>query len=131
MLLDLAIFVTLLVIAISASKAIRTQSVIFAEFEQSNVLAFMVFLFPAGPLIMIFGAAIFPAIVVFILAAICYIPALLIARRQKSAFQMAWTDRVRASREALTGVISVAFIGLIYLSVVAVLTLAFTSYHGY
>lgn len=130
MLLDLAIFITLLVIALKASKAIRTQSAIFTEFEQSNVLALLVFLYPAGPIIKILGGAYFPAVMVFGLTTICYIPALVIARKQISVFQVAGTDRVRTSKDALTSVVSGAFIGLIYLSVVLVLTIAFSSYHG-
>lgn len=130
MLLHLAIFITLIVIAVKASKAIRAQSDTFAEFEQSKILAFLVFLYPAGPIFMNLSGAWFPAILVFALVATCYIPALVIARKQNSAFQMAGTDRVRASKEALTSVVSGAIIGLIYLSVVIVLTFAFSSYQG-
>ena len=130
MLLDLAIFITLFVIALKASNAIRTQSVIFTEFEQSNILALLVFLYPAGPIIKNLRGLYFPAVLVFGLAALCYIPALVIARKQSSVFQMAGTDRVRKSKEALTSVISGALVGLIYLSVVMVLTFAFSSYQG-
>jgi hypothetical protein len=130
MLLDLAIFITLLAFAVRACKAILSESVIFSEFNQSKVVASLVFLYPFGVLIKIFGAAYMPKLFAFGLAVACYMPALFIARKQSNQFQLSGTDRVRGAAEALTSVISGAFLGLIYLSVIILITYASSSYTG-
>ncbi len=126
--IDLVIFITLLVIAIKAYRTIKENSNIFDEFNQSKILSALVLLYPLGPLLLLLGEAMFPRILLFVIVAACYLPALIIANRQNKAFECAGTDRVTAAKSGVSYASVGALAGLIYLSVVVVLSIAFTTY---
>ena len=126
--LDLAVTIAFCVMAVRIAKAIRQNAAIFREFNQPRTLAFLVFLFPLGPFILLFGIRYLPFLLVPIAAAGCYLPALLAARKPIQVFERAGTDRVnralRASREAF----GIAVGGLIYVAIVSLIAIVIGTY---
>lgn len=121
--MDIAIFITLLIISYRASKSVRNSSEILKEFKQSNILSFLVLIYPIGPLLLFTGGFI-PLLILYPLAAACFIPQLVIARTQLNALNRAGTDRVNEAIGALSLASLGAIIGLVYLSAGLVMALA-------
>jgi hypothetical protein len=105
------------IMALRISKVIRAEARVLAEFGQSRALATLVWLFPLGPYVALFGSFYTPFPVAFIAAAGCYLPALLVARRQSQALETSGTDRVRVARAAITEAFGTALAGVIFLAV--------------
>ena len=114
------------VMAWRISTAIRRESHIFAEFNQPRSLAFLVLLFPLGPLVLFF-AALLP-LLAWPLAAACFVPALVVSRQRIYVFERAGTDRVRAARTASSHAFGTSILGLSYIAIHVVLTLTFAGY---
>jgi len=121
--MDIVIFITLLVISYKASGSIRKNSEILKELDQSNILSILVFIYPVGPLLLFTGSFI-PVMVLYPLVAACFVPQLVIARKQINALSCTGTDRADEAKEALSFASLGAMIGLIYLSAGMVMTLA-------
>ena len=124
--MDIAILITLLYISYKASKSLRNESEVLKEFNISNTLSFLVFIYPLGPVLLIFGAVI-PHIILYPLVAACFLPQLLLAIKQKSLLELTGTDRANKAKEALSLASLGAIVGLLYLAVVLVLVFAITS----
>ena len=105
--------VTLLVIAFRAATAIRKQRKLFAEYGQSTILAFLVFIYPLGPLLLFAGSPFIPKLFLFPLVTVCFIPQLMIGRRQNKAFELSATDKTNSAKESLSTVNLGALTGLI------------------
>lgn len=123
--LDLAFMIAFSVMAVRIAKTIWRETGIFREFHQPKTLALLVFLFPLGPFLLLFGARYLSLLVAVILAVGCYLPALLSARKIAYAFERAGTDRVKRALGAAREAFGMALVGLVYVTVV--FTIAITS----
>jgi hypothetical protein len=121
---DIALLIFFSVMAYRIATAINRETKIFREFQQPRTLALLAMLFPFGPLVLLIGLSRLPFPLAFIGAAACYIPALYIARRLGLAFERAGTDRVKAAQDAISQAVSTSFVGLIYVSIYMVFSVA-------
>ena len=115
--LDLLPILFFLAMAWRIARAVLRESAIFREFGQPRSLATLVLLFPLGPVAYLAAVLRLGWVPALIVAAACYLPALIAARRCLRAFDSAGTDRVRAAREAATEAFGTAMGGLIYVAV--------------
>jgi hypothetical protein len=122
--LDVAFLILFCVMAVRIARAVFRESAIFREFNQSRVLGAVVLLYPLGPLVAMVGAWRLGAVLAFTLAAACYFPGLLVARRLSHALERAGTDRVRGARSAASEAFGTAIVGFLYVAVLFVLTFA-------
>jgi len=125
--MDIAILITLLFITYKSSKSLRDSSEIFKEFNVSRVLSVLVFIYPLGPLLLIFGST-QPRILLYLLVAACYLPQLVIARNQINTLSLFGTDRVKEATDALSLAWLGAIVGLIYLAVVLIIVFSVFSF---
>lgn len=123
--INIAILITFLVIAFRASNALRKNSHIFYEYKLITSLPVLVFLYPVGPLLLLAGNLLH-AFYLYPLAIFCYIPQLIIARRNSLILETAGTDRVDDAKSALTLTTLGALAGLLYL--LAAMILSFSVY---
>src|SRR5713101_4532957 len=114
---DIAFLILFSVMAVRIAKAVSRESAIFREFNQSRALAIVVFLFPLGPIVLLVGSARLGLPLPFVLSAACFIPALILAQRNRQAFERAGTDRVKKAQGAVLEAFGIALAGLIYVSV--------------
>lgn len=124
---DIVFTILFIVMAWRISARVRRESNIFVEFKQPKSLAFIVFLFPLGPLALLVGTASVP-LVGWLVAIACFLPAFVTSRRRVYVFERAGTDRVKAALEACQQAFGTALLGLIYIAVHIVLALAFSAY---
>lgn len=122
--LDIALMIFFCVMTYRIATAIYRESKIFQEFKQPRTLALAVMFFPFGPLVLLAGATRLPFPIAFIGAAVCYIPALFIARRLGLAFEKAGTDRVKAAQAVVSQAYGTALAGLIYVAFILVFAVA-------
>jgi hypothetical protein len=122
---DIALLILFCVMAYRIAAAIRRESAIFLEFQQSRVLGATALLFPLGPVTMFFLSARIPLLALIVCVA-CYLPSLFIARRIGGAFESAGTDRVRGARAAVSQAFGTSLVGLIYTA--TVFTIMFASF---
>ena len=122
--LDLAFFILFCVMAVRIALSVFRESAILREFNQSRVLAGVVFLFPLGSLVLLAGVARWGVFVAFPLAAACYIPGLMVAHRLSIALERTGTDRVKGIRNVASQAFGTALVGLAYVVAVAVLAFA-------
>ena len=120
--LDVVALILFAGIAYRTFMAVRRESVIFAEFNQSTTLAYTALLFPLGPIAMLVIGIRAPLIAVPI-CAVCYVPSLVLARRLTACFDRAGTDRVKAANAAAWEAFGAAIAGLAYAALAAVLIL--------
>ena len=121
--LSLILIVVFAVVAYRLSAALSRESSILAEFGQTKALTFAVLLFPLGPMLLILAPLVLPSLVALMAAAVCYLPALLVARKQDRALQMSGTDRVNAARSTVESSFGAALAGLLYVVVVSLFSL--------
>ena len=118
--LEIVLFIAFGVMAVRIARVVHAESVIFLEFKQSRSIGALVFLFPLGPLVLLIGSFRLGWLVAVVLAAACYLPALLVARRRLAAFERAGTDRVHPARSAVSQAFGTALAGLLYVAVVLI-----------
>jgi len=127
--LDILALIVFVGMAYRIFTAVRRESVIFAEFKQSTALGYAALLFPLGPISMLLIGTRAPLIGIS-LCAVCYIPALVLARRATSTFDRAGTDRVKTAKSVAWQAFTTAVGGLAYAAVVLVLALGVASLRG-
>jgi hypothetical protein len=111
--LDIVALVIFAGIAYRTFTAVRRESAIFAEFNQSTALGYTALLFPLGPIAMLAIGIRAPVIAIPICAA-CYVPSLVLARRLTARFDRAGTDRVKGANAAEWEAFGAAIAGLAY-----------------
>ena len=109
--LELALLVFFGVMAFRIANAVSRETVIFREFHQPRTL-----LFSLGPLIVLAGLNRVGLVVSTIAGAMCYLPALLNARRLMHAFDTAGTDRVRRAHSTASQAFGTVLAGLLYIA---------------
>ncbi len=131
MLMDIALLVVLgvmvvlfCVMAYRIAAAISRESPVFREFGQPRTLAFLVMLFPFGPIMLYAGKFFLPVPLVLVAAAACYLPAVISARSVGGALERAGTDRVRRARDIVSQAIGTAIVGLIFVGLSLALVVA-------
>jgi hypothetical protein len=115
--LEIVLFIAFGVMAVRIARAVYTESAIFLEFKQSRSIAALVFLFPLGPIVLLLGSFRLGWLVAIVLAAACYLPGLVVAKRRLAAFERAGTDRVHPARSAVSQAFGTALAGLLYVAV--------------
>jgi hypothetical protein len=95
------------------SRTLRQEAITLEVYEMSQSLAILVYLFPIGPIVLFYGHFLAPFPLSFALAACCYLPALVVARRQSRALQAAGTDRVHKAGTAVAEAFGIALVGKI------------------
>jgi hypothetical protein len=108
--------------ALRISKTLRDEAVTLEIYELPRTLHVLVFLFPVGPSILFYGSFHVPLALSAFTASLCYVPVLIIARRQARKLQTAGTDRVAKAESAISEAFGVALVGVIV--VVAVTAIA-------
>jgi hypothetical protein len=79
---------------------------------------------------MLFGMSRLPFPLAFLVAAACYLPALIIAQRASRELEAAWTDKVQEVQSLVSQAFGTALAGLIYVGAIftiATATIASTS----
>src|SRR5690606_28917478 len=98
--LDIAAFLTLLVLAIRAFAGLRRESSVRHEFGQSGSLEALVLLYPVAPIALLLGSLALPRVLILVLAGAFFTAALLAASKQNSALERSGTDRVKSALSA-------------------------------
>jgi hypothetical protein len=114
---DIALLIVFGVMAYRTIQAVRNEAQILAEFKQSQAVALLAVLFPLGPLVLFVAAVVMPFPLAFVVAAFCYLPALIVSRQQLRILETAGTDRVQKARAAATQAFGTALVGLIYVAI--------------
>src|SRR5262245_13711650 len=130
MVVDIALFIVFVAMAVRIARTVHAESAIFREFNQSRSIAALVFLFPLGPLVLLLGTSRLGWLVAVVLATACYLPALVAARRRVAAFDRAGTDRVHPAKNAASQAFGTALVGLLYVALVLVFILVGASQSG-
>lgn len=94
--------------------AVRREAGILQEFGRTNSLAYLALLFPLGPIILWSGPFWTALPIAYCLAAACFVPALIAARRCTRALEVAGTDRVQPAQAAVWQTTGTALLGLAY-----------------
>lgn len=121
--LDLIATIVFATMAYRIAVTVRRESAILREFGQAKSLAFLALLFPLGPFIYLVSVYRLGWIIAVVAAAACYVPSLIVAKRQLHVFDRAGTDRVRAAQSAATQALGTAIGGLVYTGVLLAFTL--------
>jgi hypothetical protein len=117
MILNLIIFVTIItfaVIGFQVATAVKRESEIFQEFNQSKSVGWYSLLFPLGPIIYFTTVYRFGWLPAIVLTVFCYLPALITAKKRIAVFERAGTDRVRNAQNATTKAFGAAIAGLVF-----------------
>lgn len=114
---DIAVLIVLAVMSFRIVRTLRREMLILREFRLHQGLAFLVLLFPLGPLVLVGTTFKVPFPFAHVAAAACFIPGMLLARAQTRTLDSAGTDRVQGVQGALAEAFGAALLGLIYVSV--------------
>ncbi len=115
--LGFIITILFLVMAIHIARVVVQESAIYSEFGQSRGLAGAVALFPLGPVALMaltFRLGQLPAAIV---ALACYLPAMVISRRQFRVFDQSGTDRTKQSQHAVSRAFAASIVGILYVAI--------------
>ena len=124
MLLFIVFTATLFVIAFRVSRAVLREGNIFQEFNASKTLAFLVLLYPVGPIVLFILPIKLGWVLSALLATACYLPAMLASRRLQNIFERSGTDRTKKALSATTLAFGGSLIGVIYVAISAVFMFA-------
>ena len=113
---QLVIVALLTYLAVLTTAGVGRERSVFAEFRQTTAIRWWIWLFPLTYLAPFFGRIFwrlfFPAPLGFVL----FLPALILARRNRRRFERSGTDRTKAAEQVLSRVLSfgaMALIGLL------------------
>jgi hypothetical protein len=112
--IDFALLITLLVLAVRAFVTLRRESAVRREFGQSSLLDGLVLLYPLGPVAMLIGSRFVPQALLFACVGALFIAALFVASKQRNALECAGTDRVKGALAATSSATLGAIVGVIY-----------------
>lgn len=115
--LDIVLLIFFIVMAFRVVRGVIKESLILGEFKQSRNLAVFVLLFPIGPIALLtlpYRVGWFPAVIV---AACCYLPAMLISRSQLRVYDCSGTDRTKRAQNIANQALLGSLVGFIYVGV--------------
>ena len=115
--LHLSLFILFIVMSYRVASGVIREAVVLREFNQSRTLAFVVLLFPLGPVILLAGSYFLPFPIAYIAAAACYVPALAFSHLYGRALETAGTDRVQKAQASISQAFGTALVGIIYVGV--------------
>lgn len=113
---DIALLVFFVTMAYRVYIGVKREAGILREFGHTTTLARVAMLFPLGPVILLVGPSRFAFPIAYILAAGCYLPALLIARRNGRTLELTGTDRVQRAQAVVSQAMVSSLVGLAYVS---------------
>ena len=113
-------------IAFRISKSISNETATFVEYRQSTIIQELVFLFPVGPIALFFGVR-NGSMFIFLLAVVCYLPALIVAYKTKKNFEKVETDMAYGAIETLSNAFATAVGGILYVGASFLYSLAVSS----
>ena len=122
--INLLFIIVMTVISVQVIKGILRNKEVFEEFNQTKKLILLILLYPISPLVLLIGGFNLNVAVTYILGSLCFVPALVLAKKQALAFQLAGTDRVKDAKEVISKVNIGAFIGLGVIAISVVFDLA-------
>ncbi len=108
--------------AICISKVLRSEAITLEIYGVSHSLYLLVFLFPLGPTILLYGSFYAPLVFSAFGALLCYVPVLIIAKHQARKLQTAGTDRVAKAEKAIAAAFEIALVGIIFVVVATAIT---------
>lgn len=120
--MDIVFFVGFIIVAIRVAASVRAESAIFDEFALDKSLALLVLLFPIGPIALLtlpHRVGWLPAAVV---AAACYIPALVNSRELVAAFDCSGTDRTEPALKSAHEAFGAALVGILYVGIFVIMS---------
>lgn len=110
------------VAAVRITRAVGKEAAIFREFGQSKQFRVLVWFFPAGPIFLLAGSFL-GFVVAFALSVVCYLPAMVAARKCIASFERAGTDRVKRAQNTATQAFGNAIAGLVFSAFILVINL--------
>jgi Ca2+/Na+ antiporter len=128
--IDFVLLVFFGVMAVRIAQSVRRESAIYREFNQSQSLGYLVFLFPLGPALFLTTIFRLGWVVALVLVLACYLPSFLVARRHLSIFERAGTDRVKGAESAASQAYGTAIVGFIYAGLLLAFMMASSTQGG-
>jgi hypothetical protein len=128
----IAIFASIC-LAIFAARAwvlISRHSGELSKLGRRWVLAGLCLLYPIAPFVLMLGIPIIGALASVVIAAACYVPALLLGRRALRVLECQGTDRVEGAISAVSSVIGGAIAGLSYVVIIGIFVVTWHFYPG-
>jgi hypothetical protein len=122
--LAIALAMYFTVAAVRTGRVISEEAAILSEFQQPGGLRVLVWLFPAGPLLLLMGPALMPSLVAIVLSLLCFLPAFVTARKSVAILERSGTDRVKRLQDSFAGVVGNGIAGMAFTAAVLVLGLA-------
>jgi hypothetical protein len=112
--IEIIVLIVMTVAAVRSANTLRRQRALFREFNASETIIPLIYLFPIGPLVLL----VFPMFVgVFssaLLALACYLPALYLLRSIRAVFEQSGTDRTKEIQDALSIIFITGLGGVVY-----------------
>lgn len=124
---DIALLIFFLVMSYRVSVGVKSEAGILSEFGLTTTLARVAVLFPFGSVILLVGPSRLAFPIAYILAAGCYVPALLIARNYGRALEVTGTDRVQRAQAVVSQAMMASLVGLAYVILTCALVFAVQS----
>ena len=121
---EIAIAFYFTVAAIRTRRVISEEAPLLSEYQQPQALRFLVWLFPAGPLLLLIGPAFMPSLVAIVLSLLCFLPAFVTARKSVATLERSGTDRVKRLQDSCAAVVGNGIAGMAFTAAVLVLGLA-------
>lgn len=108
--------------ALRISKILQSEAITLEIYEVPRTMQFLVFLFPAGPVLLLHGTVYVPFSLGALGALLCYLPTMLLARKQAHRLQTAGTDRVARAENAISEALGVALAGVVFVVAATAIT---------
>lgn len=113
--LDIVLLIFFIVMTFRVVQGVTKEASIFNEFNQSKKLVILSLLFPVGPILLLTLTHRLGWLPSVVLASCCYLPSLLISRKQGEAFQRSGTDRTKKAEGITDQAFLASMVGLIYI----------------
>src|SRR5262245_45246257 len=126
LLVHVAIFVVFAIVTVRIAKDLSSESAVLIELNQPTSLRFAAFLFPLGPMVLLVAPWALGFLLAAAIAAACYVPGLVLARRLSKGLESARTDRVKPAQETASEAIIAACGGLVYTGLYVLLSIGVT-----
>ncbi|MBD3669548.1 MAG: hypothetical protein HUJ29_02155 [Gammaproteobacteria bacterium] len=114
--IDIAFIILFLVMTYKIFLGIGKEAAIFREYNQPLTLKLLILLFPVGPFIYSFVSVTAGWLPAGIVSYLCYLPALIISRKNINAFERSGTDRTNKALSVSNLAFGTSLLGLIYVS---------------
>ncbi|MBT2771100.1 hypothetical protein J7J47_02495 [Halomonas sp. ISL-60] len=114
---DIVAFLVFLIFTPKIIRTIRSESAIYDEFGQRKILPVFLLLLPASPVLLMVVSFTIHWVAGAIVAALCFLPVLIIARQDTKAFEISGTSRTDRAKGAANMAFSAALVGFLYIGI--------------